>query len=177
MTAVSRALAGVLLCVAATSTLHAHSGPPFPIVTDRIVGAYEISIWTDPDVTDDRSPQGKFWVTLRKADKRPVPPATRVQMTIKALDRPGEPVAGAAEPVPQNPAQYFVALLMDHEGPFSVHVAVDGALGKADVDSMTDATYDLRPRPILTLLFLAPFVLAGLVWGKLLLKRRKLKRA
>jgi len=31
----------------------AHSGPPFPIVTDVVRAPYTISIWTDPDTTDD----------------------------------------------------------------------------------------------------------------------------
>ena len=61
---------------------------------------------------------------------------------------------------------------MDHEGPFGVRVTVDGPLGTADVDVFTDATYDLRPRPILMIVFVMPFVLAGLVWGKLLIRRR-----
>jgi len=34
----------------------------------------------------------------------------------------------------------------------------------------------LRPRPILMLLFVAPFVLIGFVWGKLLITRRMAAR-
>jgi len=65
----------------------------------------------------------------------------------------------------------FAALLMDHEGRYGVHVKIDGPLGTADVESQADATYDLRPRPILTLVFVAPFLLVGFVWGKLLITR------
>jgi hypothetical protein len=155
------------------ATLQAHSGPPFPIVSDKVVGRYEISVWTDPDSTDDRSAQGKFWVTLKPVTgKTRVPADTRVDVTIRPLDRAGAPQQGSALAVPQNDAQHFVALLMDHEGPFGVHVTVDGVLGQAEVDASTDATYDLRPRPILTALFLMPFLLVGFIWGKLLLKRR-----
>jgi hypothetical protein len=60
---------------------------------------------------------------------------------------------------------------MDHEGRYGVHVQIDGPLGTADVESQADATYDLRPRPILTLVFVAPFLLVGFVWGKLLITR------
>jgi len=33
------------------ASLQAHSGPPFPIVSDRIAGAYRVSVWADPDAT------------------------------------------------------------------------------------------------------------------------------
>jgi hypothetical protein len=160
----------------ASVVLQAHSGPPFPIVTDRIVGAYRISIWTDPDATDDRSAAGKFWVMMQLASPdgagRAIPPDTRVDVTIRPLDRQGAEQSGRAGPVNGDVARQFVSLLMDHEGPFGVRVAVDGPLGKADVDASTDATYDLRPRPILMILFVMPFLLVGFVWGKLLIRRR-----
>jgi len=41
------------LLAVAVAPLHAHSGPPFPIVSSRVAGSYIISIWTDPDATDD----------------------------------------------------------------------------------------------------------------------------
>ena len=44
-----------------------HSGPPYPIIEDRIVGPYQIALWADPDTTDDQSAAGKFWITLRLA--------------------------------------------------------------------------------------------------------------
>ena len=49
----------------------AHSGPPYPIVTERAVGRYVVSIWTEPDATDDRSAGGQFWVVFHEADGRP----------------------------------------------------------------------------------------------------------
>jgi hypothetical protein len=157
------------------ASLGAHSGPPFPIVSDRVAGAYRIAIWTDPDATDDQSAAGKFWVMLQPArpdGERAIPPGTRVEVTIRPLDRPGMVRSGLAEPVNRDVARQFVALVMDHEGPFGVRVALDGPLGSADVDASTDATYDLRPRPILMVVFVLPFVLVGLLWGKLLIRRR-----
>jgi len=165
----------LIVIAAAQAVVHAHSGPPFPILSDQIAGAYRISIWADPDATDDGSAAGQFWVMLQpvRPDAGPaIPPGTRVEVVIRPLDRPGAVLSGRAAPVNADPARQFVALLMDHEGPFGVRVTVDGPLGTADAQASTDATYDLRPRPILLILFVLPFVLVGVVWGKLLIRRR-----
>lgn len=171
--------AASIVVVLFSSTLHAHSGPPFPILSDQVAGAYQVSIWTDPDATDDRSAAGKFWVTMRLADPanhgRTIPAGTRVDVAIKPLDRNGGEVSARAEPINGEAARQFAALVMDHEGPFGVRVTIDGALGRAEVEASTDATYDLRPRPILIVIFVLPFLLVGFVWGKLLIKRRMLR--
>src|SRR6185295_3908209 len=48
-------------------SLQAHSEPPFPIVTDQVAGAYKVTVWTDPDATDDQTVAGRFWVTVTPA--------------------------------------------------------------------------------------------------------------
>lgn len=169
--------AGAVVIIACNSSvLHAHSGPPFPILSDRVAGAYVVSIWTDPDATDDQSPAGKFWVMLQPSGHAPgggtIPVGTRVEVAIRALDRQGTETSAPAEPVNGEVARQYVALVMDHEGPFGVRVSVSGPLGTAVVEASADATYDLRPRPILIVLFVLPFVLVGFVWGKLLIRRR-----
>jgi len=152
--------------------LRAHSGPPFPIVQDRIVGAYKMSIWIDPDATDDQTAGGKCWITVQPAARgAAVPDGTRVQVSIAPLDRAGAERTAHAERLNADVQRQFAALVMDHEGRYRVHVKIDGPLGTADVESQADATYDLRPRPILTLVFVAPFLLVGFVWGKLLITR------
>ena len=165
-----------LIAVAAFQVMAgAHSGPPFPILSDRVAGPYKISIWTDPDATDDRTAAGQFWVMLQPARPeggRTIPAATRVAVSITPTDRQGPERSASAAPVNADASRQFVALLMDHEGPFAVRVRVDGPLGRAEVQAATDATYDLRPRPILTVLFVLPFLLVGFVWGKLLIRRR-----
>jgi hypothetical protein len=156
------------------ATVRAHSGPPYPIVSNQIAGAYQISLWTDPDTTDDGSAAGKFWVTMSPARKGVVlAPDTRVSVSIWPTDRQGSVRTGSADPVGHEPSSRFVALVMDHEGPYSVRVKIEGPLGPADVEAAVDATYDLRPRPIMLALALMPFLLVGFLWVKLLLRRRK----
>jgi hypothetical protein len=53
-----------------------------------------------------------------------------------------------------------------------VHVVVDGPLGRAEVGSEVEGTYDARPPAILLVLYVVPFALAGFLWLKMLRRRR-----
>ena len=145
-----------------------HSGPPFPIVSSRNAGPYEVSVWTDPDSTDDGTAGGQFWVTVRPAGGATLPAGTRVTVVLQALDRQGPALTASAEPVAADPSQRFAALVMDHEGRFRVRVTLDGPLGPAQVEAEVDATSDLRPSPAVIALSLIPFLLIGLLWVKVL---------
>jgi hypothetical protein len=164
-----------------TGGVAAHSGPPYPIVSDRIAGAYSVSVWSDPDATDDRSAGGQFWVVLETAAGDPVPATTRASVSARALDRPedtgrtpAEPLRAVSTPLRGDAGNQFAALVMDHEGPYAVSVSITGPLGDAAVDARVEATYDLRPPPYMLAWYLLPFVAAGLLWGRLLLRRRRL---
>ena len=162
-----------VLCGDLSVIVRAHSGPPFPILSNRIAGPYDISIWTDPDATDDGSAAGQFWVMLRPADGAgSLPAETHADVSINALDRSAPRVTGRAQPVNHEVSRQFAALVMDHEGRFGVVVTVDGPLGHAEVEANVDATYDLRPAPIMMVVYLMPFVLVGFLWVKLLVRRR-----
>jgi hypothetical protein len=151
----------------------AHSGPPFPIVSDRDTGPYTVSLWTDPDTTDDGVPGGQFWVVLApRGTSDPVPAGTRATIVAEPLDRPGPMQSAVTEPVRGDSSNQFGAVVLDHEGPFRIRIVVQGPLGDTTLDGQVDATYDLRPPPALILLYLLPFVAVGLLWTKLLLRRR-----
>ena len=168
----------LLLLAAGATGLGAHSGPPFPIVSDQAAGRYEVAIWTDPDATDDATPGGQFWVMLKvRGSAAEVPPATRVTVAVRPTGRPGPELTATAAPVDGVLSRQFAAVRMDHEGPFAVRVAIDGPLGPAEVRSAVDATYDLRPAPALFVVYLLPFVVIGAFWGKVLWRRRALTRA
>ena len=151
----------------------AHSGPPFPIVPTRVVGPYELSVYADPDTTDDQSTGGQFWVTIHTAARNAVPADTRARVSIVSADGRGPIESGTTKLESGEVSRQFVALVMDHEGPYHVTVEVDGDLGHAEVTADVDATYDLRPPRALMIVYVAPFVLVGFLWIKLLLRRRK----
>ncbi|HXW04301.1 MAG TPA: hypothetical protein VD833_03645 [Vicinamibacterales bacterium] len=158
--------------VASATILQAHDGPPFPILSNLVAGPYQISVWTDPDTTDDGTPGGQFWVRVHRADGVDVPHGTRATVAIRPMGGPGSVRTASASPVRGDVSNQFAALVMDHEGRFAVLVDIDGPLGPAAIEGAVDATYDLRPAPLLLLLYLAPFVMVGLLWGRLIVRRR-----
>ena len=165
-----------LICsvlVAATAA-SAHDGPPYPIVSNQLLGRYRISVWTDPDTTDDGTAGGQFWVMIdpaRSGDS--VSPDVEALVTVRPLDRTATPSTVRATPINNDPSRRFAALTMDHEGRFAVHVDVEGAAGRVSVDADVQATYDLRPSRFMLALYLFPFLLAGFLWTMLLVRRRR----
>ena len=159
--------------VAATGAADAHDGPPFPIVSDRPVGRYVVSIWTDPDATDDGSAGGQFWVQLQLADRKAaVPATTRATVGVRPVVRTAPMVSARAEPVRGDVTNQFAAVVMNREERFAVEVTIDGPAGRAMVMAEVDATYDLRPPPFMLAVYALPFLLAGFLWIRLLVKRR-----
>jgi hypothetical protein len=163
----------IAVCILLTRLALAHDGPPYPILSDVVSGAYRVSLWTDPDATDDGSAGGQFWVRIAPAGNHPLPGSTRARVAVQPLDRPGPRREAATAPVRGDITNQFVALPLDQEGPFAVHVTIDGPLGAAVVDARVEATYDLRPPAYLIAVYLMPFVAVGALWVRFLLRRRE----
>jgi hypothetical protein len=163
----------LLTVVAAPQPSAAHSGPPYPVMSQQAAGAYRVSLWTDPDATDDRMAGGQFWVVIEPGRDGTVPAGTRARVAIRPLDR-DEPFAGTnAVPVDGDVTRQFAGLVMDHEGPYGVRVVVDGPWGPATLDTQVQATYDLRPPLPLLLVYLLPFLAVGFLWTVRLVRRRR----
>ena len=148
----------------------AHSGPPFPIVTDRAAGPYTVSIWTDPDTTNDGTRGGQFWIVLT-AGATAVAPITRITVTATGDSGQGATQSVDATASGRDGKTYFGALVLDREGPYRIDVEVSGPQGHATIHTTVDATYDLRPSPFAAVLYLLPFVLIGALWIRRLVKR------
>jgi hypothetical protein len=168
-----RALACLVCAAACASPAAAHNGPPYPIVSNQAAGPYRISVWTDPDATDDGSLGGQFWVLIDQPASNALSPDLRARVSVRPLDRPGRPEAALAAPVDNNRARLFAALLMDHEGRFAVRIEIESTAGGGAVDSEVQATYDLRPPRAMLAIYAVPFVLVGLLWAKRLARRRR----
>jgi len=162
-----------LLTLLAAQPAGAHSGPPYPVVSHQVAGAYRLSLWTDPDATDDRMPGGQFWVVIEPARDGTLPSATRARVAIRPLDRDEPFVEVAATPVDGDVTRQYAGLVMDHEGGFAVRVIVDGPWGDGAVGTRVQATYDLRPPLPLLAVYLLPFLAVGFLWTLRLLRRRR----
>ena len=171
-------LVWALALAAAPGEVSAHSGPPYAVVTQQAAGPYRLSLWTDPDSTDDRTPGGQFWVVIEPGRDGAVPPSTRARVAIRPLDRAADApfVEATAEPVNGDVTRQYAGLVMDHEGPFAVRVMVDGPWGGGAVDTRVQATYDLRPPLPLLGVYLLPFLAVGFLWTVRLLRRRRARR-
>ena len=166
----------VAMVLAAAAPARAHSGPPYPVVSKQVTGAYRVSVWTDPDVTDDGRPAGQFWVVIEPGRDGTVPADTRARVAIRPHDRDQPFAEAAAAPVDGDVTRQFANLLLDHEGPFDVHVAVEGPWGPATIDTQVQATYDLRtPLPLIAV-YMLPFLAVGFLWGLRLVRRRQAAR-
>jgi len=152
----------------------AHDGPPFPIVSDHVSGAYQVDLWTYPDATDDGSAGGQFWVMLQPVDHgRELPADTVVTVGIRPSGTSERWQRARAEPTGGRISRQFAALVMDREGRYDVRVEIEGGLGSGRAEAWVDGTYDLRPPPVMLIVYLLPFLAVGALWMKLLIKRRQ----
>jgi hypothetical protein len=174
---VSIAITTLMFVWAGVAVCRAHSGPPYPAVWNQLAGPYQVTVWTDPDATDDGSAAGRFWVTVQPAGQSGAIPAdTRATISVWPAEDRERVRRSRTELVDNDPSRQYAALVLDHEGGMSVRVDIDGSLGAAEVDTDVQATYDLRPPPMLLAVYVMPFLLTGFLWVKLLLRRRGLGR-
>src|SRR5262245_66178937 len=114
MTRVERALALLALTctfMLTSSVASAHDGPPYPIVSNQLLGRYRISVWTDPDTTDDGTAGGQFWVMIDPARSGDAVAAdVQAVVTVRALDRVDTPVTVRAAPVNADRSRQVAAL-------------------------------------------------------------------
>jgi hypothetical protein len=138
-----------------------------------VVGAYRLSVWTDPDVTDDLTPGGQFWVIVHGTDGSAAGADTLVTVAARPLDRPGTAQRAPAAPQEGAPSRYFAAVVLDHEGQWEIEVLLQGPRGSASATAEVAATYDLRPTPGTLPFLVLPFLLVGFLWVMALRKGRR----
>lgn len=146
----------------------AHAGPPFPIVVDRQVGPYLVSVWTDPDIGT-----GLFYVVLESASGAAFTPPARVRVGVAPVSgRLAEVVYdGRAERVRRG-ARFLAEVAFDRGEHWNVRVIVDGPAGGGQFASQVEATPDGTIGPIGLLVYSIPFLLVALVWWRAAMARR-----
>ena len=154
----------------------AHDGPPFPIVDRQRSGPYIVSIWTDPDVGLEK---GKFFVILEPAPGETLPEEFNVKVCVqpKSGRLKEECYVGEKQDL-RDQVQYRAEVEFDQQEMWKVRVLIerkDGKGGVVEIESEVEATppgygaWDL-------LIYGFPFVLFGVLWLCVALRRRRAAR-
>lgn len=150
----------LLLFLLLPAALHAHAGPPFPIVVDRPMGPWKVSVWTDPDIGT-----GVVYV-IAEGPSQP--------RSVRVIARPvdgGLPEAAYPTERQGRPedARFFTKVKFDHGGLWRLRAVLDGKAVEAEVEATPDGV--LGPWELG--LYLLPFLAVGFLWGKAVLRRRR----
>ena len=147
----------------------AHQGPPFPILVDRPVGPYLVSVWTDPDIGT-----GTFYVMLEPPKGKRLPPGARVRIGVQPVSGRLPEVLYEAEAQPvRRGARYYTTAKFDQGGMWHVRCLLDSPQGGGELKADVEATPDGTLGPLGSLVYLVPFLGVGGLWLKAVLYRRK----
>jgi hypothetical protein len=161
-----RRLLILLLCLPALPVpLRAHAGPPFPIVVDRPVGPWTVSVWTDPDIGT-----GVVFVILEGPLLPSAPSTVRVSAQPVDGSLPEAFYEAGRQGRPED-MRYFTRVKLDHGGMWRLRATLGGPRG-GSVAAEVEATPDGVLGPWEIGLYLLPFLAVGFLWIKAVLRRR-----
>jgi hypothetical protein len=148
-----------------STSVHAHEGPPFPILVDQKAGPYVASVWTDPDVGT-----GTFFVVLE-----PNLPGTRVRIGLQPVTGrlPEAFYPAEAQSMPDS-VRHFTSAPLDKEEMWRVRVFLEGPRGGGELSAEVEATPDGTLGPWASLIYVVPFLGVGLLWLKAAMRRRSI---
>lgn len=164
-----RAVILILLFLTPATRAAAHEGPPFPIVVDREVGPYTVSIWTDPDIGI-----GTFFVILEPGEEGSLPDIRDVRIGVRPVSGRLSEVIYDAEPQRVGyGARYYAEVEFDRGEFWTVRILIDGTEGGGEVITEVEATPDGTIGPIGLVLYALPFIAVAFLWVKAVLRRRQ----
>lgn len=151
------------------STADGHQGPPIPIIMDKEIPGYKVSIWADPDI----GPRGgTFWVLTEPLESYDDAPEPRVEVWVRPVNNRLPKATYKAERQDLRDRMQFIAQAdFDRQEMWAVGIVVHGADGKTtELNTEVEATPP-GSGPWDFLLYLSPFVLFGGLWGLGLFRR------
>ncbi|HWA87448.1 MAG TPA: hypothetical protein VG710_14565 [Opitutus sp.] len=149
----------------------AHLGPPYPIMNDQPIPGYLVSVMANPDVW-----RASAYVTFNT--RSPAGPAvTGVDMWIQPVSRRVKPVTYHMDRESNDPVQYFAR--PDFYQAENWTVGVDIKLADGTAEHLVTQTLATPPGigPWGLLFFVFPFLLFGGLWGMVILRRSRKRRA
>ena len=166
-----RRLVLALLAAAALAParpVRAHYGPPFPILTDRRLGPYVVSVWADPNIGT-----GFFYVLLDAAPGGRLPARTRVRIGVQPVSKRLPEVLYDLEPQPVRKGErFYTAVQFDRGALWRTRVIVEGPAGGGELVTEVEPTPAGVLGPLGSLIYIFPFAGVGFLWLKAALRRR-----
>jgi hypothetical protein len=148
---------------------HAHEGPPFEILSNQTIGAYSVSVWSDPDIGT-----ATFFVVLEPRPGEKYTPPDSVQVFVRPVSGRLAEVGFTAESQRvRYGGRYYTEAYLDRGEMWSVRVRVVGGGDAGEVSTEVEATPDGTIGPIGLVLYLLPFLAVGFLWLKAHLRRRE----
>lgn len=164
-----RRLLVLLLCCAGAMT--AHSGPPFPIITDKPMGPCLVSLWTHPDVGT-----GWFFVVVSAAPGKTIPKDLKFKIgVLPATGRLKEVVYHTETTVENGETHYNAWPWFDRQELWRINLYMLSSTGNQEASATVEVTPPGFGRWDL-LFFSLPFLGVGFLWF-MGLKRRRMRRA
>lgn len=149
----------------------AHEGPPFPIIVDKNVGPWIVSVWTDPDVGESA-----FFVVINPQPGGAIPNDLKVELGVQPTSgRLAEVLHPAQREDLRDQVQYKATIFLDAQEMWRVRVILASAQGTGEASATVEATPPGYGRWDL-LIYLLPFVVVALLWLRAVTRRTVGKR-
>jgi hypothetical protein len=164
------ALIAAALLAIMTPRSSAHEGPPYPIVVDRAVGSFVVSVWGDPDVGI-----GTFWIALEPAAGTSLPDSCVVAVFVRPADGRLPEARHAAKPErsPRGSKRFQARAAFDRAGPWSLRIRVSSPRGGGEACAGVDVTPPGQGPALDFVLYGFPFVAVAFLFLKAALRRER----
>ena len=150
-----------LLALCAAMPARAHLGPPYPIMQDRKVGPFTVSVWANPDTGI-----GSFFVVIDPPKGGSVPGDMKVQVAVEPVSgRLGEKAYRAWREKLRDHVEFKADVPFDKEEQWRVRILLTSVEGSGEADTNVQVTPPGLGRWDL-LLFALPFLGVGVLWFK-----------
>lgn len=162
----------LLLCLLVlVPATEAHEGPPFPIIVDRSVGPYLVTVWTDPDIGI-----GTFFVVFEPKPGEEMQEISSVQVGVApSSGRLEEKVYDAETQRARNGARYYVEVEFDKGEKWRIRTIIEGEDWGDELIAEVIATPDGSVGPFTVVIYALPFVGIGILWVRAILRRRQVE--
>ena len=164
-------LIAALLAICGSAPAWAHLGPPYPIMQDRKVGPFTVSVWSNPDVGI-----GSFFVTIDPPKGGSVPSDMKVQIAVQPVSgRLPEQKYDAWRERLRDRVEFKADVPFDKEEEWRVRVLLASSQASGETETTVQVTPPGLGRWDL-LLFSLPFLGVGVLWFKAMATKRENRR-